>query len=690
MRAASLRFTFALILLFLFQNFQAQVIADSIPTDSTARLTLAELVVTAQRSATQRFDTPEAIETVQNKYIRSRQFRTAPEALFAMPGVFVQKTNHGGGSAFIRGLTGNQTLLLLDGIRLSNATFRYGPNQYFNTLDVFGIERIEVLRGSGSVQYGSDALGGAIQAFSRDAVLSGQPEWGGEVLLRGASQGMEQSARAGLTYGSRRAAFTGGLTWRNFGDLVGGDNTGRQTPSGYREFDFDLKGKFALTQRTTLTVAHQNVQQQLVPVYHKVQLENFAVNEFDPQKRALSYARLEQTLDRGVWRSWNFTASLQQTEEGRRSRKNGSSVERYENDRVRSLGFIAQVNHMFGSRWSANSGVEVYHDLVNSTRTDTDQSTGDVIEKRGLYPDGSTMASIAAFSLHNWDLPKWHFTAGARWNYFVITATDEAVGEARIEPSALVGNAAVMYKLTPHSNIFTSVNSSFRAPNIDDLGTLGIVDFRFETPNYDLQPEHSLNYQIGYKLLNNRLQGELYLFRNELRDLITRVKQDTLTMQGYPLYQKENVERAGIQGIETAWAFSFARDWAAQGSLTYTYGQNITKQEPMRRIPPLFGRLALDYTPGAWAFGMEWLGAGKQDRLAKGDTEDNRIPNGGTPGWNVLNLYAGCEGRLVSVRLSALNLFNADYRMHGSGVNGYGRSVFATVAVHIWKRKQQR
>jgi outer membrane receptor protein involved in Fe transport len=684
MRVFALRSTLALICLAFSQHLHAQMLRDSVSTDSAYWRTLTELVVTAQRSATSRFGTPEAIEIIGEKTIRSRQFRTLPEALSATPGVFVQKTNHGGGSPFLRGLTGNQTLQLIDGIRLNNATFRYGPNQYFNTIDLFSIEKIEALRGNGSVQYGSDALGGTIQAFSRDVAFSEKSDWGGEVLLRGATQGMEQSARADLRYGNQRVAFTGGLTFRNFGDLVGGDTTGKQSPSGYKEFDFDLKGKIALTKSAMLTLAHQNVQQSNVPVFHKVQLENFAVNEFDPQHRALTYARLEQTLNRGVWQSLSVTASLQQTEEGRSSQKNGSSVLRYENDQVRSLGAIAQITNAFGKRWSANSGVEMYHDLVNSTRTDTDQSTGAVSEKRGLYPDGATMASIAAFSLHEWDFSKWHFTAGARWNYFIITATDEAIGTARLDPSALVGNAAVMRKLGRHSNLFISVNSAFRAPNIDDLGTLGIVDFRFETPNYDLKPERSVNAQIGYKLLTAKLQGEIYFYRNELNDLITRVKQDTQTMQGYPLYQKENTERAYIQGIETAWNFAFAQNWSAQGSLTYTYGQNVTKDEPMRRIPPLFGRLALDYTPGMWAFGAEWLAANKQDRLAKGDTEDNRIPIGGTPGWNVLNLYAGYEWRFLSMRLSALNLFNEDYRTHGSGVNGYGRSVFATLGIRLF------
>ena len=86
---------------------------------------LSEIVVTAQRSATQRFSTAEAIDVITSKQLNKFQSRSTPEALININGLFIQKTNHGGGSPFVRGLTGNQTLLLVDGIRLSNATFRY-------------------------------------------------------------------------------------------------------------------------------------------------------------------------------------------------------------------------------------------------------------------------------------------------------------------------------------------------------------------------------------------------------------------------------------------------------------------------------------------------------------------------------------------------------------------------------------
>jgi outer membrane receptor protein involved in Fe transport len=215
------------------------------------------------------------------------------------------------------------------------------------------------------------------------------------------------------------------------------------------------------------------------------------------------------------------------------------------------------------------------------------------------------------------------------------------------------------------------------------MGTLGIVDFRYEIPNYDLNPEHSIQYQVGYKHQGSLLRGELYIYQNELYDLIVRNKIPGDTIEGYPVYIKENVERAFIRGIETNWEYDISKSVLIKGSMTWTYGQNLTKHEPVRRIPPLFGYLAVEYNhKNVWA-NIEWLTAAKQDRLAAGDKEDNRIPAGGTPGWNLLNINSSYTFRFIKVNLSILNIFNQDYRYHGSGVNGYGRSAFLSVLINI-------
>ena len=314
---------------------------------------------------------------------------------------------------------------------------------------------------------------------------------------------------------------------------------------------------------------------------------------------------------------------------------------------------------------------------------DNDTISGISMSKRGLYPDGATMTSMAAFSLHTFDYQKWNITAGVRFNSFIIKVDDEVLSTTKLTPSALVGNLAVQRKLNAKSNLFISFNTGFRAPNIDDLGTLGIVDFRYEIPNSDLEPEHSFQYQIGYKQKYSRLSGEIFLYRNELYNLIVRNKVPDEIIEGYPVYIKENTEHAFIEGIETAWDLELNKSWLITGSLTYTYGQNTTKDEPVRRIPPLFGRVATEYRLGNLWLNLEWQAAGNQDRLAAGDKEDNRIPAGGTPGWNIFNINTSYSIGAFKIDLNLLNIFDVDYRYHGSGVNGYGRSAFLTLIVRL-------
>jgi hemoglobin/transferrin/lactoferrin receptor protein len=652
----------------------------------TAGKDLSEIVITAQRYATNRFFTAEAIDVIDATHIEKSQSRTTPEALTATNGVFIQKTNHGGGSPFLRGLTGNQTLLLVDGIRLNNATFRYGPNQYLNTVDPLSIERLEVLRGSGSVQYGSDALGGTVQIFTKKPSFSPKNTWNGQVFGKIMSQNMEQTGRVNLGFSNKKMAVMGGLTYRNFGDLVGGDTTGRQSPTGYKELDFDLKARFLLTKKAILTLAHQNLRQSNVPVFHKIKLENFNINEFDPQRRQLTYARLDVDNNNRFFKKIYAIASLQNTEEGRNSRKNGSTILRVENDKVRSLGLTINVlseiwkntdffrGYTEGS-YFVNSGIDFYNDLVKSSRFDSDSKTNISTPKRGLYPNNSTMASYALFSLHSLKIKNWQFTLGGRMNGFTIKVADETVGKSTLTPSAFVWNGSILRGVTDNLNVFIAANSSFRAPNIDDLGTLGIVDFRYETPNFSLNPEKSQNFQVGFKFKHQKWSGETYLFNQQLKDLITRVRVDTQTVQGYALYRKENTENSTIQGIETAWKCAYTEGSYFEISAAYTHGQNQTLNEPMRRIPPFNGRFAWHFSKKSWFSTFEMLGATQQNRLAQGDKDDNRIPKNGTPAWVVFNLYGGYSVNNLTLNLACQNLLNRDYRTHGSGVNGVGRSV---------------
>ncbi|MCF8245012.1 MAG: TonB-dependent receptor [Saprospiraceae bacterium] len=666
---------------------------------------LPTVVVTAQRMDSDYTKTPASISTTWAGMER----RTVPEALSSTPGVFVQKTNHGGGSPFLRGLTGNQTLLLVDGIRLSNATFRYGPNQYLNTVDPYSVSSIEVLKGGGSVGYGSDALGGTVNVFSKKLYFSDerQRRWTNKVSSFWRSQNMEKTGHAETGFSGKTLAFFAGGTFRKFGDLVGGDTTGVQKPTGYDEAAFDLKGKLRLGSNATLTVAHQFFRQTDVPIFHKIQLENFARNHVTRQQRQLSYARFEWLAPHlgKVWQPLQVparslktglqkitaTASLHRTDEERESQKNGSPTLRKESDEVRSLGASVLAEFTVAEWWRSTVGLEAYHDLVGSRRTDVDTDTGSEASNRGLYPDGATHQSAAIFCTNEWETGDWNFTGGLRFNHFSIKTEDDNIGKTHLTPNALVWNAGALRRMNRFNSTFASINSAFRAPNVDDLGSLGIVDFRYEVPTADLRPEKSYNFELGWRQKRERWGTEVAVFRNELRDLITRVRVGTDSIAGYPVYQKENVQRGFVQGVEVSSWLSLPKNLGLRGNLAWQCGQNVTDGEPLRRIPPMFGGLMLIYEDKKqralgkqasyywWAL-IEWNFASKQDRLATGDKADNRIPAGGTPGWQVVNIYARWsisvnDGAYLVLKPGIWNILNADYRYHGSGVNGIGRSV---------------
>ncbi|MFT7376815.1 MAG: hemoglobin/transferrin/lactoferrin receptor protein [Sphingobacteriales bacterium] len=644
---------------------------------------LNEVVVSTNRSANQEFETANSVKILNKKYLQTYAARTTPEALQGINGVFVQKTNHGGGSPFVRGLTGNQTLLLVDGIRLSNSTFRYGPNQYFNTIDPFSIEKIEVLKGAGSVQYGSDALGGVIQVFSSEPQFNQKIKF--DFLGRLATHGMEQTGRGEMSYGSQKFAISGSFGYRNYGDLMGGKFTGWQSPSGYDEQMSNLKAKLKLG-TGIFTLAHQYFEAQDVPIYHKITLENFAISEFQPQRRNLSYLKFEQTNASKIFNKIAITASIQSTKEGRNSQKNGALRRIEETDKVFTKSLTSNIFSKFSQNWNASSGLEIYHDRGNSTKIDAPAfaaSSETAKSLRGLYPNNATYLNYSLYSLHQYVKDHWQFSAGVRYNGFSIIIPNETIGKSQLSPQALVPNASLSYLIGLKSNVYASYNAGFRAPNIDDLGTLGIVDFRYELPTNDLKPEKSDNYELGYKYRTNLFSASTAFYYSHLRNLITRVKLPNQFINDYPVYQKENTEKAAIKGVEAEFEGLLSKYLKTYGSISYTHGQNLTKNEPLRRIPPLNGRIGIEYRKSDFFVRPELLFASKQARLSQGDKDDNRIGINGTKAWQNVNIHCGYAYKWLNMNLTAQNILNKDYRTHGSGINGVGRSLVLALNVSI-------
>ncbi|MEX2233602.1 MAG: TonB-dependent receptor, partial [Cyclobacteriaceae bacterium] len=156
------------------------------------------------------------------------------------------------------------------------------------------------------------------------------------------------------------------------------------------------------------------------------------------------------------------------------------------------------------------------------------------------------------------------------------------------------------------------------------------------------------------------------------------------TIEDRRVYRKQNVSESSLHGVETEGEIKLSSTSGLYGNLTYTYGQNVSKNEPMRRIPPVFGKLGLRYQhPAGFWFRIEYVSAARQKRLASGDLADARISvrlvNGAAPSWNIVNVYSGYTYKFLSLAVSGQNLFDEAYRVYSSGVDGYGRSLSVSV-----------
>jgi outer membrane cobalamin receptor len=659
-----------------------------LPSDLQAQedsATLTPVVVTATRTRTPIDRTPAAVSYLTAQQIREQNGRSVPEMLMPMAGVWMQKTNHAGGSPFLRGLTGNQVLIMTDGIRLNNSTYRFGPNQYLSTIDPFTVSGVEAFRGVGGTLYGSDAIGGVININTTEPTFSdGKSEVHGSLSAKWMSRNMEKTLSSSLSYSTKKLAWEIRGSFSDFGDIYAADGK-RQNPTSYDQQSFHTKIRYRIANNQQLIACFQQLVQKDVDLYDQVKQRGFAISRIDPQKRQLFYIRWEAGLKSALSDQIRVTLSRQVSTERRVRQRRQSVVMNYEYDHVLTYGIQAEMEKKLRKNWRMITGIEVYADDVESSAFDQNTQTSVITPKRGLYANGSTMLALSAFHNQQFTLGKFDLVAGIRANQYSIKIPDPLFGNVSLQPFALAGNAGFLYHMTKQWKLTGSLSTGYRTPNVNDLSSFGRFDFGTEVPSPNLKPERSFNKELGIKWTKQRSFAHVTAYHNRLNDLIDRVKSsyegDTL-INGDRVYQKVNRGKAIIYGVEAEFYSWINNSFAVRSHLTYTYGQNETANEPVRRIPPLFGRFSGEYHKKNLFAAVDWTFAAAQKRLAGGDKSDHRINPKGTPGYGIVSLRAGYQFKFISAEAGMENIFDQAYRMHGSGIDGYGR--------HLWIRTSLR
>ncbi len=255
--------------------------------------------------------------------------------------------------------------------------------------------------------------------------------------------------------------------------------------------------------------------------------------------------------------------------------------------------------------------------------------------------------------------------------------------------NALVGSlrGQVQFGADARSSFYAGVSQGFRAPNLSDLTRLDVArSGELEVPVADLDPERYVSVEAGLRLNAAPARLTLSAYHTAIQGMIVRTPTGNVLPDGMAEVTKRNAGDGYVHGVEGRLDVAVSRAWGAWAQLAWMDGRvdgyptsaPVRKREPVSRLMPLTARLGLRWTEREGRAWVEAVGeaAEKAVRLSAADRRDTqRIPPGGTPAYGVAHLRTGIEVT-PALRLTAAieNVFNADYRIHGSGVNEPGRN----------------
>ena len=667
-----------------------------------------ETVVVGRRQPEDRFSSDRSVSIVDGRALEERSPRTTPEALWNMPGVFVQQTNHAGGSPILRGMIGPQNLILVDGVRLNNSIYRTGPLQYLNMIDPLHLERIEVLRGPGSVLYGSDAMGGVIQLFpiAPRTLQAGTKGGGGVALGKFASANYERTGHVHLNGASGGSGGLAGFTYKNFDNLTGGDRVGRQPYSGYENISamgslrYGFKGELFRDWWAKAVYLFSRISDagRTDKLYDSNSLQKYDNDD------GLLYGRLHMCLP-AIRTTAEGTVSWQHFGE---QKDNHSVEEDYstvlstlrDEVTVDTLGVdLDVVTRLVPDRLRLQYGGMLYRDWVTSKRSLRNSDQGNwVSSSQTSFPTGSNYDNYGGFAMLEGDplsTKRGHvlrLSGGYRFHGAAGSApARDLLPRVDFSYYGHVFQGSLQYIYRTKASVAVTFSQGFRSPNLNEAVMLGDTGKYFHIPNPHLKPERSDTVELVVRYRFWRFSVGASGYFSWLEDLIKRSEttwQGQETVNDKAVAWNVNGGNGIFWGIEGELGVDLGGGFSASGNLAYSWGEETVGDSsniPLTRIPPLFGQGTVRYdTPllGDWkGFVQTYVrAAGKQDRLSKEDVKDVRIPEGGTPGWWTWNVAAGVhvkEHWVVGVRME--NLLNQKTKYHGSGLYSPGINALLSV-----------
>lgn len=687
---------------------------------------LDEVVVSVNRWEQSRTEIPHKIETLRPKEVLRYNPQTAADMLGSQSGVFIQKSQLGGGSPMIRGFAANSVLIVVDGIRMNNAIYRSGNLHNVISIDPNTLESTEVIFGPGSVIYGSDALGGVMSFSTLTPRLStkNEPVQGGKATMRYSSANFEKTVHGTYNFGSKKWAAMVSSTFTDYDDLrmgvngpdeylrpeyvlpdnfdgsdeiVQNDNELLQKFSGYSQFNILSKIRYRPNNRIDVVMSGHHSQTTNIPRYDRLIV--YRNNElrygdwyYGPQRWTLISGRFKYQNDLLLFDKMNLLAGYQYYTESRHDRSLNSYYLRNRSETLDVFSLNLDLGKTFSEKSELFYGTELLLNNVESAGNSLNliENTTEIIAPR--YPDGSDYSSYAAYLSYKYNFSnKLILQAGARYTYTQLSGEfDEAFYNFPFEGfdmsnSAFNGNFGAVWHPTPEWQVNLNVATGFRSPNIDDVAKVFDSEpGNVVVPNPGLEPEYARNAELGViRSYAGKAKVEITGFYTRLKNAMVRRDfsvngQDSIIYDGV-LSKVEalvNAESAEIYGGSFAFEYLFTPFLRTRNNLTVINGEDA-EGYPLRHVPPTFGSSHIMLERQKWFidFYIEYSGDYDFEELAPSEQDKPHLyavdQNGNpwSPAWWTLNLKTNYQvSDSFSVSGGVENILDKRYRPYSSGI----------------------
>ena len=581
---------------------------------------LDEVILSVARSESNANEIAEKVSVIKAEDLYLTAPSSGAEMLELSPGIRIQKSQGGGGSPVIRGFEANRVLIVVDGVRMNNAIYRSGHLQNSITIDPNNIDRVEIIYGSSSVGYGSDALGGVVHYYTKNPTIKDS------IKIKSSFSSNYNTANSSISnsfstnYSEETWGMFSTISISKFGNIKMGERREHgyqswglnnyysensrysfsdqpsynkepnlQQNTDYSQVDFFQKFLFKLPYQNLLNLNIQYSESSDIDRYDKLSEEKngelkFSEWYYGPQKRLLVSPSLKFFSQNPLLKRGRITLAYQMVQESRINRKFSSLIRSSQLEKVNLFSLNGDFDTSFDNGHAVSYGIEgTVNRVTSNAYSQNIVINGNEISNLGpktniptRYPsDGSSYKSFAMYVNWTWNMNDFFtFNAGTRLTYTGLRASwkesasiNAQLSNVKLNSSALTTTLSMTLRPSKKFQVMTVLSSGFRNPNIDDIGKIRENNGILVVPNTFLKPEYAYNLDLGinYKSLNELTYLSLRTFatvisRHIVRDDFIIFSDNTTPDESTILYNGEEVTTIANKNLGNRFIHGYSID----------------------------------------------------------------------------------------------------------------------------------